>query len=334
MSRPNPAPPRIVVAAPFDPAAVGALAGRAEIVFAPPVREPIALAAGPHAPLLAEAAALVTELDLVDQSSLAAAPKLELLVVCRSDPKTADLAAARRRGIAVKTTPGRNAAATADLTLALILAVARQVGASERWLRAGSWRPEAQHWPYHHFQGLTLEGAVAGVVGYGQVGRKVARRLTGFGARVLVAAPRLAAEALDPGLTLVPLDDLLARSQVVTLHAPARADTAGMIGTRELARLPAGAVLVNTARAALVEEPALRAALDSGRLAGAGLDVFWQEPVPPDHWVLTHPAVAITPHIGGASPQVVRRQSELAAAHLADWLNRRDHFGKDEGETL
>jgi phosphoglycerate dehydrogenase-like enzyme len=312
--------PRVVVTAPFDPAAVAGLP--AEVVYATPLGEPVSLAEGPHAGLLAGAHALVVELDKVDAATLGAAPDLELVVSCRGMPVTVDLAACAAAGVAVRTTPGRNAAITADATFGLILMATRRLGEAERWLRGGGWSADDQHWPYWTFRGPGLEGRTLGVVGYGEVGRRVVQRALGFGLNVLITTPHPPA-SLPHGVKAAGLDELLERSDIVSLHAPASPATANLIGARELALIGPGGYLVNAARAALVDHAALASALKSGTIAGAALDVFPAEPLAPDSELFGLPNLVLTPHVGGASDDVLTVQSRLAAQHLTDWLAAR-----------
>jgi len=157
-----------------------------------------------------------------------------------------------------------------------------------------------------------------GLVGYGAIGRRVARVLAAFGARVLVHDPY--AGDVDSGVTLVDsLDDLLAASSVLSLHARVTAENRGMIGAAQLARLPRGAVVVNTARGALLDHDALCDALDDGHLGAAGLDVFPSEPLPPGHRLLRTRGVVATPHLAGCSRAVAEKAARLCAAEVARW---------------
>jgi phosphoglycerate dehydrogenase-like enzyme len=223
----------------------------------------------------------------------------------------------------VRTTPGRNAQATADLTLALILDAVRRTSASQQWLRSGSWTARDQYLPYELFRGPQLSDLTLGIVGLGRVGVEVAHRALGFGMRVLAHGPHLTPAGAPDGVEATGLPDLLRRSDVISLHAPARPDTRGLIGAVEIARMRRGAVLVNTARASLIDEDAVVDALRTGHLGAAAFDVFWREPLPPGHPLLRLPQVVLTPHIGGASDSVVRNHSRAAVDHLLSWLGGR-----------
>ncbi|MGN7188567.1 acireductone synthase [Microbacterium enclense] len=308
---------RIVITAPFDPRIAAELPG--EVVTASEAETGQSLgaraAADPvFAAALAEADVVIAELDRIDDDALAAAPRLSLVVACRANPANVDLAACAARGVEVRTTPGRNADVTADFTLALLLATVRHVPAASAWLRAGNWSGDDVFEPYARFRGIGLSGRQLGVVGGGAVGRRVVRRAQGFGMRIAVYDPFLTPGALGDDVQHLELDDLLATSDIVTLHVPLTPETTGLIAARELALLRPDAYLVNAGRAALVDRDALLAVLREGRIAGAGFDVFHDEPLSPDDELLRLPNVTLTPHIAGASDDVVVEHSRLAAA--------------------
>ena len=261
---------------------------------------------------------------------LEAAPRLRVIGRAGSGLDGVDLEAARRRGIAVVCAGAGAADAVAELTFGLMLALARDLPAAQAQARGGDWSKRV---------GSSLCGKRLGVLGLGRIGSRVATLGAAFGMRVagLVRvqevsdspaasggpptwAAHLGATAAEPGLAeaYVDLDALLAATDVLTLHLPLTAETHHIVGARELALLPPGAWLINTARGGLVDEAALLAALDSGHLAGAALDVLETEPPSKDHPLLRHPRVLVTPHLGastGAAQETIAR--ELAAAMLA-----------------
>lgn len=247
-----------------------------------------------------------------------AAPDLEMVAVSRGGPVNVDLAAADRAGVAVAQAPGRNAAAAAEYAVGMTLAALRRIPLADRELRGGTWRGDL--YAYDE-AGLELDGATVGLVGYGAIGRIVARVLRAFGATVLVADPYTdEGTAGTDGVRLVGLDELLRSSSVVSLHARLSDETRGMIGARELDLLPTGAVLVNTARGGLLDHGPLPEALRSGRLGGLALDVYDVEP-PPDDWPLHHaPNVVATPHLAGATKQTAHRAASIAAGEAARFL--------------
>ena len=211
-----------------------------------------------------------------------------------------DLAAARRAGIVVTNTPDVLTDCTADLTLALILAAARGVARGDRLVRAGGW----DGWSPASISGNRVSGKVLGLVGFGRIGQAVAHRARrGFRMRVLVYTPRPpdGERARSLGVEICGgLDELLGRSDIVSLHCPVTPETVNMIGPAQFARMRRGAVLINTARGALVDENALMEALRSGRLAGAGLDVYAREPEVPEA-LRRMEQVVLLPHLGSAT---------------------------------
>ncbi len=213
----------------------------------------------------------------------------------------------RRRGVAVTNTPGVLDAATADLTLALILAVRRRVVEGDRRVRAGEW---IGSWA-DGFLAEELTGSTLGIVGLGRIGQAVARRAAGFDVRLLYAQRRRNDAALADYREL---DELLAESDIVTIHAPLTPETRGLLDTRRLSLLRDGACLVNTARGEIVDEEALVAELVSGRIS-AGLDVFAHEPNVPDELV-SLPNVVLTPHLGSATRQAREAMTRIVVDNV------------------
>ena len=256
-------------------------------------------------------ALLVTEIEVVDAEVLAALPEVRLVATARGGPVNVDLAACAARGIPVVYTPARNADSVADFVLGALLSLTRGISASERHLRSVGWHVDGEL-PYLHFRGRELSGLVLGVVGYGAIGRRVAQRARdGFGMQVLFSDPEV------PGG--VALEELLAGSDVVSLHCPRSAATRGLIDAAALQRMRPGALLVNTAGGGIVDEDALVEALVEGRLGGAALDVFATEPLPADSPLLAAPNLLMTPHLAGAALDVVRHHTDLICSDVERW---------------
>ncbi len=243
-------------------------------------------------------AVIPTPREKVTEALLSLAPHLKIVSNCAVGTDNVDLDACRRLGVVVTNTPGVLTEATADLTWLLILAVARRFREGDALIRSGSW----DGWKPLELMGLSLEGRTLGVYGLGRIGRAVARRAEAFRMKVISLAGDDPPEAFER---------LLAESDVLTIHAPLTPETRGRFGADELARMKEGAILVNTARGPIVDEAALAAALASGHLGGAGLDVFEREPAV-HQALLTFANVVLLPHLGSST-----LQTRLAMARTA-----------------
>jgi phosphoglycerate dehydrogenase-like enzyme len=262
--------------------------------------------------LLDGAVAAIADADTFDADVLARSPALRVIARTGVGLDAIDLEAATRAGVVVTTTPQTNDETVADHALALILAVRRRLPEQDALVRGGAWRSfEVASWQLH--------GATVGIVGYGAIGRAVARRLQGFGVRLLVHDPFV---DHAEGATLTALDHLLAASDVVTLHLPLGPKTRGLIDARRFALMRPGSTIVNTSRGPVIDEAALIDALRDGPLAAAGLDVFAVEP-PVDSELLTLPGVVLSPHIGGISDASNLAMSRLATANVLAVLEGR-----------
>lgn len=247
----------------------------------------------------ADTAGLISLLsDLIDAAVLSAFPALRVVANYAAGVDNIDRSEALKRGVVVCNTPDVLTDATADLAWALLLATARRVTEGDRLVRAGTW----QGWSPGLLLGAHVTGATLGIVGLGRIGRAVAARARGFGMTILANNSGRAAPQSVENVIAVKFDELLERSDFVSLHCPLTAATRGMVDARALARMKRTAIVINTARGAVVDEPALARALCSGEIAGAGIDVFVHEPcVHPD--LLSAPNTVLLPHLGSASIQ-------------------------------
>jgi glyoxylate reductase len=246
--------------------------------------------------------------DRIDAEFLARAPQLRIVANMAVGTDNIDLAAARARGVAVSNTPDVLTDATADLAFALLLAAARRLAWADRYVRGGGfvgWRPDLGI-------GLDVTGRTLGIVGYGRIGRAVAERAGGFRMEVIW-------HGRNSGVSL---DELLERSDFVSLHVPLTEQTRHLIGERELRRMRPPALLVNTARGPIVDEVALVRALREGWIAGAGLDVFEREPALTPG-LADLPQVVLAPHLGSATTATRDRMAEVAARNIVAALSGR-----------
>ncbi|NDZ80773.1 2-hydroxyacid dehydrogenase [Streptomyces sp. SID10853] len=264
------------------------------------------------------AALCVTQMAPFTERVFAACPDLRMVAVSRGGPVNVDLTAATRHGVAVSFAPGRNAPAAAEFAIGLMLTAMRRIPTADAELKRGVWRGD--FYAYDE-AGTELDGATVGLVGYGAIGRIVARVLRAFGAHVLVADPYtdpVAARA--DGVEPVALDQLLTRSSVVSLHARLTPQTHHLIDAEKLALLPAGAVLVNSARGGLLDYAPLPDLLRSGRIGALALDVYDIEPPPADWQLHTVPNVVTAPHLAGATRQTAHRAAAITAAEAGRFV--------------
>jgi lactate dehydrogenase-like 2-hydroxyacid dehydrogenase len=271
----------------------------------------------PHDELIARVAgkqALVSMItDAVDRAVIDAGAELTIIANAAVGYNNIDVAAARARGVIVTNTPGVLTDATADLTWALILGITRRIGEGERLVRRGNWKG----WTFDFMLGAEVRGKQLGIVGYGGIGRAVAARGRAFGMRIAHTSrtPRN-----DPDAEAMPLDRLLATSDVVSLHCPLTPDTRHLIDQPALARMKRSAYLINTARGPIVDEKALVWALRARLIAGAGLDVFENEPnVEPE--LLTLENVLLVPHLGSGTVETRTAMADLAVRNVAAVLS-------------
>jgi len=257
---------------------------------------------------------IVRSRTVVDAELIEGSDSLEVIGRAGVGVDNIDIEAATRRGIAVLNAPAANTYSTAELAFALILAAARNIPAADASVRAGEWKRKA-------LKGSQLFGKTIGVVGAGRIGAEMVRRARAFGMRVLAFDPYVTAErANELGLALVSLDKLLESSDIVTVHVPLTEENRGLIGEEQIARMPDGAMLINAARGGLVDEGAVAAALVSGKLGAAGLDVYEREPLPEDSPLRSAPNLVFTPHIGASTAEAQVEVSRQIAVAVRDAL--------------
>ena len=235
----------------------------------------------------------IAGLDAINRTALDAADYLKVIARYGVGVDAVDLQAAQEKGIVVTNTPGANSSSVAELTVGLMIALLRNIPASIQATKSGEWS---------RLRGLSLEGKTVGLVGFGAIGKQVARRLIGFGCRVIAFDPEAySAEAVELGVELLPLADVVQRAEILSLHCPLTGQTRAMVNADFLAKMKAGSYLVNTARGELVDEEALYTALQAGKLSGAALDVFSKQPPEADNPLLRLPRVLATPHMAAHS---------------------------------
>jgi D-3-phosphoglycerate dehydrogenase len=255
-------------------------------------------------------ALIVRSATRVDAALIEFGTKLRVIARAGVGVDNIDLAAARRRGIVVMNAPAATTTSVAELTLAGMLTLARHVSAADRSMKAGAWEKKA-------FVGTELAGKTLGIVGLGRIGRRVGQLASAFGMTILAHDPAVAAPVA--GVALVPLDTLCAAADYLTLHVPVTPSTVRMFDAARFARCRPGVRVVNMARGELIDEDGLLAALDSGHVAGAALDVYTTEP-PLDTRLTRHASVVATPHLAASTVEAQERVGTEAATAVRDFL--------------
>ncbi len=259
-----------------------------------------------------DALCLMRERQELTRAHFAALPRLKLVVVTGSRESCIDHAAARDHGVQVRLTGGTPNNGPAEMTLALMLALAHRIPQEDRNLRAGGWQQSV---------GMLLEGRVLGVLGLGKIGRKVAELGAALGMRSVAWSPNLTeTRAVEAGVAYLPRERFFAEADVILIHMVLSERSRHLVGAAELALMRAGALLVNTSRGGLIDEAALVAALAEGRIGGAALDVYETEPLLPGHPLAALPNTILTPHLGFVNDVTYRMHFTRTVATLADWL--------------
>lgn len=265
--------------------------------------------------LLPQAEGLFTLLTIpITEKVLQQAPKLRVVSNMAVGVDNIDIKACTQRMIPVGNTPGVLTESTADLTMALLLSIARNLPQASLDAREGRWKT----WSPTGWLGTELNGAILGIIGMGKIGHAVAMRAAKFGMQILFSDPEI--RTVD-GAIQVSLNELLSKSDFVSLHAPLSADTRGMINRVTLSQMKPSSILINAARGQLVDTPSIVDALTNHAIAAVALDVTDPEPLPPSHPLFSFPNCLVVPHIGSATQQTRRRMAELACENLLAGLN-------------
>ncbi len=265
-----------------------------------------------------EADIILTNKTVLNRDTIFSLPRLKYIGVMATGYNVVDVAAAKERGIPVTNVPEYGTKSVAQMAFALLLELARKAGGYSRTVHEGRWSacPDYCYWDAPLME---LDGLVMGIVGYGRIGRETANLARAFGMRVLASARRDTIRE-EPGAEFVPLDTLLGESDVVSLHCPLTPETSELINRDRLALMRKSAFLINTSRGGLVNEQDLAEALNTGQIAGAGLDVLSVEPPPPDNPLLTARNCVITPHIAWATLAARKRLMAAVVENVRAFL--------------
>jgi D-3-phosphoglycerate dehydrogenase len=261
---------------------------------------------------------VIVEGDEVKEEVIEGA-NLKIIASARDNPNNVSIDAANAKGIPVIGAPGRNSIAVAELTITLMLSQARRIVAADRLLKNEFMVDDYSDFAkmYTTTKGFELHGRTVGIIGLGKIGYEVAKRLQAFGVDLLVHDPYAPKDRLEEvSAKEVSLENLLRSSDIVSVHCPPTDETKGMLGADQFEMMKETAIFINTARASIIDEYALRDALESGKIAGAGLDVFTMEPVDCDNEFLELDNVTVTPHIGGNTVDTIERQSMMIAKDI------------------
>jgi D-3-phosphoglycerate dehydrogenase / 2-oxoglutarate reductase len=262
---------------------------------------------------------VVVEADFLPREVFEGAPKLRFVGVCRADVSHIDIAAATEHRVPVVNTPARNAIAVAELTLGLMLSMVRKIPAAHNMVSSGNWVDPAA--AYFSMRGSELWGKVIGIVGFGAIGQQVAKRLQTFDATIMAYDPYVDPEDMRAvQVTPASLDEIMSRSDIVSVHCSTTKETVGLIKAQDIALMKPTAYFVNAASAYVVDQDALAQALSAKRIAGGAFDVYQTWPVKPDDPLLKLDNVVLTPHIGGATAETILRHSQMVADDIESFL--------------
>jgi D-3-phosphoglycerate dehydrogenase len=273
-------------------------------------------------------ALIIRSATKVDKAMLQAATRLQLIGRAGVGVDNVDLDAATERGVLVMNAPDGNTVATAELAFALMLALVRQIPAAYASMQAGKWDRKT-------FMGTQLHGKTLGIIGFGRVGRAVAKRALAFDMDVITYDPYISPEApMAMGVAAVSLDELFARSDFITLHAEVTDENTHMINAASIAKMKPGVRIINAARGQLIDEAALAQAIKDGKVAGAGIDVYSDEPPPKDHPLLNLPGVIHTPHLGASTVEAQDAVAVQIAQQVLNALFKNEYKNVKNPEVL
>ena len=312
--------PKVLILTTFEPASLRELATRTNVIYESwldtrRLLSPEELSARIDSDNLQ---IVVIEADFIFHEVFEKTNKLRFVGVCRTSVNNVDVDAATKHGVLVVNTPARNAVSVAELTVGLMLSLARHIREADHLIKSGQWLDPVG--PYISMRGLELAGKVAGIVGFGAIGSEVAKRLAPFGMSVLVYDPYVSAKEITRA-KWANLPELMKESDFITLHCPLSPGTVGLIGANEIGLMKPTAYLVNTAGWEIVDEAALFQALKERKIAGAAFDVYATHPVPPQSQLLKLDNVLLTPHIGGATDGAVARYSQMMVKDIFRFLD-------------
>lgn len=305
----------IFITAPFDEKLVRELSASHHVIYDPWSEDKDLLSEEELHTRLSEnkTEIYICESEVVTEKVLDGLQDLKMICVCRTGVNDIDLAAATKAGVLVTNTPGRNANAVAELTVALLVMVCRYMSIGERSLRAGEWDEGL----YFRMRGIELYGHTLGLIGFGAVPRKLVEKLAGFGMYIIAYDPYVSQETADEyGVEMVNIETIFKESDFVSNHLPVTEETRRFVNASRLALMKKSAYFINTARAATIDENAVVEALRTDSIKGAAFDVYNEEPLPTTNPLLSFDNVVLMPHLGGASVDVVANHSRMAVEDI------------------
>ena len=262
---------------------------------------------------------LIVEADFIFEEVFDDVSALKFLGVCRNSLNHIDLESATKHGVVVVNVPGRNAQGVAELTMGLLISLVRGIVPLNRYVHGGDWENPVE--PYISMRGVELHGKTLGLIGLGSIGRRVARLANAFGMNVVASDPYVGTPGRQKtGALLTTLDQLLSKSDFVSIHTSETPETDGLLGRSQLGRMKPGSYIVNTASYRAIDEDSLVDGLRSGHIAGIALDVHLSHPIPPNSPLLGLANVVLTPHIGGATDGTVERQSRSMVEDIKRYM--------------